>query len=288
LCFQRGLRLKPAYERKAYVNKSEYRAPDGSESAFSQELIALIRSYYILLIAGPIIIALAAFAVLSCLPDKYTSIAYLRMDREEARSFMTMATSPAVADKALASYPDAGTSTESRIRYLTERVGLTDTEPLLADREVVRMFIFEVTSGDAREAQAINSHLIDAWLETVPFPQTQRTFLEGELSRNKVVADDTSVLLGRLQKDTSGPLSPPIANLTSSLIRRLDQSLALVNAIGKKLAGVTRDAVVAPPNLPQEPARVRKGVAILAGLLSIPVILAFLAFARLLSRGRSA
>jgi hypothetical protein len=267
------------------VNRSEHRVLDGSEGAFSQELIALIRSHYILLLAGPIVIALATFAISSFLPDKYTSISYLRMNREMSRSFMTMTISPAIVDKVLARYPEAGTSTESRIRYLTERIALTDTEPLLADREVARIFIFEITANDAREAQQINSDLIDAWLETNPLLQTERSFLEGELNRNRVTADAGLALIDRLQKDVSSPLTPAMAKLNSSLIRRLDQSLALVDAMQKRLAGVTREAIVAPPNLPQEPARARKGLAILAGLLSIPVILALLACARLLSRG---
>jgi hypothetical protein len=271
------------------VNTLEKAKPAQISDCFSQEAITIFASHYLLLLVGPIVAGLLAYGVSSFFPAKYVSVAYLRMVPSTAPMFVGMVTSPTIVNKVLSKYPNLPEAVERRVRFVSQRIGLTDTEPS-GDRQSMHLFLFDFTHDDPHMAQEINAALIDAWIETTPPGPVERANLERELDRLKITAAANSALIERLLKETTTLVAPnsmsgEIATLISSLITKRDQSLEAISKIEDRLAGVPRDIIVAPPNLPSESVRSRKGFAFLAAALALPVILAILLFVRRL-KGR--
>lgn len=271
------------------MNTLEKAKPAQIGDCFSQEAIAIFASHYLLLLVGPIVAGLLAYGVSSFFPAKYVSVAYLRMVPSTAPMFVGMVTSPTIVNKVLSKYPNLPEAVEQRARFVSQRIGLTDTEPS-GDRQSTHLFVFDFTHDDPHMAQEINAALIDAWIETTLPGPVERANLERELDRLKITAAANSALIERLQKEAPSLVAPnsmssEIATLISSLITKRDQSLEAIGKIEDKLAGVPPDIIVSAPNLPSESARSRKGFAFLAAALALPVILAILLFVRRL-KGR--
>lgn len=270
----------------------EFPASDG-ERLFSQELVMAVAHHYWLLLIGPILVGLVAYAIASAVPGKYTSTAYLRIDRAMARSLEAIMTSPAEADKILSKYPETGSNTEARVRYLYDNLWLTDVEPQ-GDRQTIRLFRLDIAHWDPKVAQAINGQLIDAWMNTTLPPPNERANLEADLERNKTAAASNTALIQQLQKEATTLVAPnsisgEIATPISSLITKRDQNLAAIITLQNKLAGVTRDAVAMPPHLPGEPSVPKKrAIALLSGIAAIPVLLVVILLGRRFAPGRSA
>ena len=271
---------------------SRFPAPD-DERLFSQELVMAVAHHYWVLLIGPILVGLLAYAIASAVPGKYTSTAYLRIDRSMARSLEAIMTAPAEADKILSKYPETGSSTEARVRYLYDNLWLTDIEPQ-GDRQTVRLFRLDIAHWDPQVAQAINTQLIEAWLNTTLPPPSERANLEAELERNKTAAALNTGLIQQLQKEattlvTPNSISGEIATPISSLITKRDQSLAAITMLQNKLAGVTSDVIAMPPHLPGEPSVPKKKIiAILSAIAAIPVLLIVILLGRRFVPGRSA
>ena len=268
-----------------------YPSPE-SDKVFTQELVMGVFHHYPLLLLGPLFVALAAYIVAATLPSKYTSVAYLRMDRATARSVEALMTSPELGGKVLSKYPDIANSPEGHVRYLTQNLALRDIEPL-GDRGSVRLFRLEFTHHIPREAQAISAQLIDAWLETTRPGPFERANIEGELKRNKIAADSNSALIAQLQKEATSLVMPnslpgEIATPISGLINARDKNLGAITELEKRLAGISRDVIVAQPHLPVDPSRPQKrALAILWGVGAIPVFLALILLGRFFAPGRS-
>ena len=270
----------------------EFPTPD-SERLFSQELVMAVAHHYWLLLLGPILVGLIAYAIASAVPGKYTSTAYLRIDRAMARSLEAIMTSPAEADKILSKYPETGSSTEARVRYIYDNLWLTDIEPQ-GDRQTIRLFRLDIAHWDPKVAQAINSQLIDAWMKTTLPPPNERANLEADLERNKIAAASNTALIQQLQKEATTLVAPnsisgEIATPISSLITKRDQNLAAIVTLQNKLAGVTHDAIAIPPHLPGEPSVPKvKAIALLSGIAAIPILLIVILLGRRFAPGRSA
>jgi uncharacterized protein involved in exopolysaccharide biosynthesis len=272
--------------------KQDSRFPE-SEKLFSQELVMAAANHYWLLLIGPIVVGLIAYAIASVVPGKYTSTSFLRIDRGQARSLEALMTSPGEAEKILSKYPATGSSIEARVRYLSSNLGLTDVEPG-GDRQTVRLFRLDISYWDPQTAQAINSQLIDEWLGTTLPPPTERATLEAELERNKVAAAANTALIQQLQKEATTLVAPnsmsgEIASPISDLITKRDMNQAMIVTLQNKLAGVPRDVIAVPPHLPEEPSVPKKGaVAILSGVAAIPALLILVLLGRRFAPGRSA
>lgn len=270
----------------------ELPAPDG-ERLFSQDLVMAVAHHYRLLLIGPILIALLAYAIAWVVPAKYISTAYLRIDRAMARTLEAIMTSPAEADRVLSKYPETGSTPEARIRYLSDNLWLTDIEPL-GDRQTVRLFRLDIAHWDPQSAQTINSQLIEAWLNTTLPPPGERANLEAELERNRIAAASNTALIQQLQKEattlvTPNSISGEIATPISSLISKRDLNLATMVTLQNKLAGLTRDVIAMPPHLPREPGLPKKkAIAILSGIAAFPGLLIIILLGRRFAPGRSA
>lgn len=261
-------------------------------SFYQQELIAAIGKYYYILIVGPIIVAITAYFLAGLLPPKYSSIAFLRIDKADSRTLESAMQMPTLLDGVLNEFPEAGDTPEKRLEFVAKNLRITDSEPQ-GDRGTIRPYRIQFTFSDPAGAQKIASDLIDAWLATtIPGPD-RISILEGEIARYELVAKSASDLLDRIQREATTIVMPDsitgeIATPIVSLITRRDDSLAAVSRLNREMQGVSRDVIVAPPHLPAEPIRRQSTYAILAFLASIPLFLALVMFGRFFARSRSA
>ncbi len=148
------------------MKSKEQSVQAGSEITFDQEMVSAIAQHFPLLLIGPLLVALAAYLLASPSPIEYASVSLLRIDRTAARSLQTLVTAPPVANDILARYAGAGDSPESRARFLSQHLRLTDPEPA-SDHPGDRLFRLEVTHTNPRIAQAIASDVIAAWLHSL-------------------------------------------------------------------------------------------------------------------------
>jgi uncharacterized protein involved in exopolysaccharide biosynthesis len=228
-----------------------------------QEFVATVRKYWLLLVIIPVIAGALAYLVTSTLPGKYTSIAYLRIDRATERSAEALMTSPEIADKVLADDATAGATTEARISFLSESMKLKDTNPR-GDERVPRIYRLTVTHTDAKRAQQIAVKLIDSWLNTTVPGVVERKALEAEIERDKSAVESITKLIERLQNEAIHLLVPnslagEIASPISALLTKRSETITRIADLERRLDGVPHDVVVGKPHLPEETTWPRKG-----------------------------
>jgi hypothetical protein len=259
---------------------------------FSQELVMAFLDHIPLMVIGPPVIAVLAYLVLVGLaPGAYTSTSILRLDRATARVMQGVMTSPIIADRVLSRYSGAPANIEGRARYVAKNLSIVESDP--GERQGDRIYRMEFKYPDARAAQSISSDLIDAWLTTtVPGPNEQKN-LQAELERLKLSVATNSKLIEQLRGEATTLLSPnsmpgELATPISALIAKRDQSLATMVGVESRLAGLSRDVIVLPPDLPQT-AEVsgKRGLTILAGFAGAVLLFTLVLLGRYYAPGRS-
>jgi hypothetical protein len=101
---------------------SEYLA-----TSFDQGLMAAIRRHGLVLLLGPMAVALLFYAVNPNLPGMYVSKAYLRLDGASAELLARERTNPLVADQLLGGLPETNEkTTTTRLYYLLTFMELVD------------------------------------------------------------------------------------------------------------------------------------------------------------------
>jgi hypothetical protein len=231
-----------------------------------------------LLLVGPIVAGLIAFAVASALPKWYTSVVYLNLDETGARVADARMRSNPVLDKVLSEYTPPKNTLEARRQYLEDnrRIVVAAGET----QKTSKLFRMEYTDTSPRIAQKVNSLFIAAWLESTKPQTNSRQTIEAEIERTDTQAKSISELIDRLQKDAptllaqslQGELATPILGL----ITKRDQNLATLIELRNSLQGKSSDVVFGQPDLPEEPSWPRRGV--IAGLVGFSTGLLLLIF----------
>ena len=207
-----------------------------------------------LLVFGPVIAALVAFAVASVLPKWYTSVAYLVVDETGARVADARMRSTPVLDKVLAEFPAPGDTLEARRRFLDRNLRM-----VVAAGETQKtsgLFRLEYSDKHPRVAQKVNSLFIDAWLASTQPRPDRRTEIEAEIERTDLQTKSVTQLIDRLQKDAPSLVSQsPQGELATSILgltTKRDQNLANLITLRRLLNGVSRDVLFGSPDLPEE------------------------------------
>lgn len=260
------------------------------ERVFNQELVAAFRDHLPLMLIGPAIIAALTYLLLWLQPGSYVSTTMLRIDRPTARAMQAVMTSPAMADRILSKYRSVPAGREARATILSGNLSVAEIDS--SERPGERMYRMEVRHANPKDAQSISSDLIDAWLETTVPGATERKTLEAEIERLKLSVAINSQLIERLQREATTLLSPnsmagELATPISTLIAKRDQSLTAIITAQNKLAGIPRDVIILPPDLPQTAALPGKGgIALLAGFAAMPLLFTLVLLGRYFAPGR--
>ncbi|HEV7877797.1 hypothetical protein [Bradyrhizobium sp.] len=219
------------------------------------ELVGVILDNLKLLVVGPVIAALVAFAAASVLPKWYTSVAYLAVDETGARVADARMRSVPVLDKVLAEFHAPGDTLEARRRYLDRNLRM-----VVAAGETQKtsgLFRLEYSDRDPRLAKKVTSLFIDAWLASTQPRPDRRAELEAEIERTDLQTTSVTQLIDRLQKDSSSLISQSpqgeLATTILGLTAKRDQNLANLITLRGLLKGVSRDVLFGLPDLPEEP-----------------------------------
>jgi uncharacterized protein involved in exopolysaccharide biosynthesis len=226
-----------------------------------------------LLLIGPLIVGVIAFAIASALPKWYTSTAYLSLDEAGAHSADSLMRSTPVLDKVLAKL-NAPQESDRRSLDSAPRIVAAAGEI----QATSKLFRLEYSGRDPRQAQKINTLFIEAWLDSTKPPPEKRKAIEAEIERRDSQARLISQLLDRLQKEAPSlivqnqrELATPILNL---IVKR-DQNLDAITELRNSLNGLSSDVVFGQPDLPQAPSWPKKGyITILAMVVTTLLLLA--------------
>jgi hypothetical protein len=228
--------------------------PTTGASGF-RELIVVISDNLKLLVLGPVVAALVAFAVTSVLPKWYTSAAYLAVDETGARVADARMRSVPILDKVLAEFHAPGDTLEARRRFLDRNLRMVVAAG--ETQKTSSLFRLEYSDKDPPVAQKVNSLFIDAWLASTRPRPDRRTEIEAEIERTDLQTKSVTQLIDRLQKDAPSLVSQgPQGELATSILgltTKRDQNLANLITLRNLLNGVSRDVVFGLPDLPEEP-----------------------------------
>jgi uncharacterized protein involved in exopolysaccharide biosynthesis len=251
-----------------------------------RSFIGVVSDNLKLLVLGTIVAGLIAFGLAGVWPKSYTSVAYLTIDENEAKTADARMRSTLVLDKVLAEFKVPEDTLEARRRHLEENrriIVATGTSP-----KTPGLFRLEYSDRDPAAAQKINSSFIEAWLASTQPPPERRATLEAEIQRSDLQVQSISQLIDRLVKDAPSLIAPSslqgeLATPIASLIAKRDEGLANLTKLRDLLKGVSRDVIFAPPDLPEEPSWPKVGIiTLLATFASALLLLVFVVLRRFL------
>jgi uncharacterized protein involved in exopolysaccharide biosynthesis len=259
----------------------------GNEFGFLDVLIVIARNLRLLILA-PIVAGLLGFGIAYVWPPKYASVAYLTFPvepekqtdafKDAFKSAEALMRSPTVLDVVLKQYPQLGSPDRQR-RELDRRIVWAAARG--SDRKTPNVVVVSIEDDSPERARAINIALLEAWLEETKPKPDRRARLEAQLMRTEGQLKAVSDLFDRLTGETPKLVLPGMQNeLASSLSGLLSQRaihIANIEALKLALAGVSRDVIVVPPTLPDEPSWPKKTlVAASAAAGTVLVLLLFL------------
>jgi hypothetical protein len=219
------------------------------------EFVGLILDNLKLLVIGPVVAALVAFAAISVLPKWYTSVAYLAVDEAGARVADARMRSVPVLDKVLAEFRAPGDTLEARRRYLDRNLRMVVAAG--ETQKTSTLFRLEYSDRDPHLAKKVISLFTDAWLESTQPRPDRRAEIEAEIERTDLQTKSITQLIDRLQKDSSSLVSQnpqgELATTILGLTAKRDQNLANLIILRGSLNGISRDVLFGPPDLPEEP-----------------------------------
>ncbi len=142
--------------------------PSLADRLFDREMITALRRRYPLLLLGPIVAALAVYAINPDLPGMYASRAYLRLDPATAESLSNQRRNPALADRLFGALAETShKSNAARVEFLSTFMSLAEVGPS-GSGEAVRLYRLEMIYSDPVIAQSINREMLDHWLAVFP------------------------------------------------------------------------------------------------------------------------
>ena len=254
----------------------------GNEFGFLDVLIIIAQNLRLLILA-PILAGSLGFGIAYVWPPKYASLAYLTFPAESEKqtdafkSAEALMRSPPVLDVVLKQYPLPGLPDRQR-RELDKRIVWSAARG--ADRKTPNVVVVSIEDDSPQRARAINTALLEAWLEETKPKPDRRARLEAHLERTEGQLKAVSDLFDRLTGETPKLVLPGMQNeLASSLSGLLAQRAshtATIEALKLALAGVSRDVIIVPPTLPDEPSWPRK--ALFAVSAAAGTVLALLLF----------
>lgn len=240
------------------------------------DLLLVVVENLKLLIFGPVVIGLLAFAIAYALPKSFTSQTILALPASASASASAQAAamlvSPLVLDNVIKSHNlMSGHTIEVARMTLASQIKVTTGKDGL-----LRL---DVTSITPSQAQDIANALLDAWFKSTEPGKQDRADLEKKLAYAKTALASVSHLLDRLTTGGSTLLRKPltVGDASTSLVAVGElqaRYLMEVLSIPRLLQGLSRDVVVQPPTLPTEPVAPKKSlIAVFAALGSCVALL---------------
>lgn len=247
-----------------------------------------------LLLIGPLVAGILAFAIASFLPRSYTSVAYLSVDEAGAQAIDARMRSIPVTDAVLSHGDVPGTSAQARRDYIARNTRIMVAPGLV--RKTARLYRMEYSDRSPESARTIHLRLLEAWLESTKPGPDERAASETEIRRLDAQAKSMQTLIGELEDDMREPAlrtsRGTFAQMIVTLSIRQDETLARLAALRSSLNGVSRDIVAGEPTLPDEPSWPNTAVIVILTVAATSLVLPILLMVgpplrRLLRRART-
>ena len=221
------------------------------------DLLAMLVENCKLLLLGPALAGLVAFAISFVIPQKFVTEAILLVPTPTANSVQSAAQaaalmrSPLVLDQIIAALDLAnGKSINIARREFDDNMKVT-----VGKDSLLRL---ELTGPSPARAQTLANAVIDTWIKTTKPNEQDRRDLETRLSYAKSSLEGVTALQARLSKSAdylAQPLSRGEAgNALISVSEMQSRYLNEVLSTTRALQGISRDVVVQSPTLPDQPA----------------------------------
>ena len=238
------------------------------------DLLVVLAESLKLLIAGPLVIGLLAYAICHVLPQSFVSQSILSLPSSSQTPTQAVAVmvSPLVLDPIIEQLNQTGgRSIQDSRTALAKQINAS-----VGKDGLIRL---DVTANSAVLAQNIANAVIDSWLKTTLPAQLDRADLEKRLAYARASLQAVDGLLQSLSAEGLAALSKALtrgdAGVSIVAVGELQaRYLSEILNTTRALRGLTRDVVVQPPTKPAEPVAPKKGlVATLAAIGSGVVLL---------------
>ncbi len=244
------------------------------------DLLVVVAENLRLLILGPILIGLLAFAATFVLPLSFSSQAILVLPstpQTPAQAAIVMV-SPLVLDPVV-----RGLNLSTGQPIDVARIGLASRIKATVGKD--GLLRLEVTADTPQEAQAIGNAIIDTWLKSTVPGKLDLADLEKRLEFAKASLESVRRFQALLTSDDGTNLSKPLtrgeAGTSIIAIGELQaRYLAEVLSIPRVLQGLSRDVVLQSPTLPTEPVAPKKSLITALATLGGGVVLLLWAYLR--------
>jgi hypothetical protein len=182
----------------------------------------------------------------------------------------------AFADAVLPKFSDVGQNSEERKRYLQNNLRIV---PAAAGRTPT-VYELHVSHHDPAVAKQLASDVLGRWLELSKPKPVRKAQLKADLARYKSQVEELTNLIRRLTNESKvlihpNTLSGEIATPIYELYAKRDEASRSIAKIEEQLAGIPRDAILVPPNLPTERSSFAGWTALTAVAIGLLIMLAF-------------
>ena len=260
------------------LNVSEAIQPVQQDQFDLLDILVTLAENIKLLIVGPLLMGLCAFAIAFIVPKTFESIAVLKAEQATA-SLMTTA---AVLDPVAASLGlTQEESVEEARRLLREQikatVGRTD-----------KLLTLTVSATAPQQAQAIaNAVLQQTYVQSRP-KGSELARLETQLKDAKALtksAEDAAVTLLKRMESNGAATGTESARGYAELLNVAAAAQNQVAAVQTLLEGVTDAQLIQAPTLPQKASKPKKGLIAIGATLAAGLALMLFVFVRQAVRG---
>ena len=212
----------------------------------------LLSRYYLAVVLVGIAAALAGWSLAQILPKRYTSSVYIRLDESAARNADALMSAAPILDRIIAKTNITGASIEDRRRQLDAKRSLS-----VAPNEIARtgnLFRMEVTDIDPARARQLNSAFLDAWIEATKPGPDRKAVLDAEIERLQQELKWTLDSIEEVKKNPAASVSSPLGSgsALATLLDKYDEIGGLLDKLRQQRQGVSRDAILSDPTMPEE------------------------------------
>lgn len=202
------------------------------------------------------IVATAAWYYL--LVPTYQSEAYIAISRDNPGRQKAMLYSPAVLDPIITGSLDSDSAKDSARASLRKKVTVEPAQG--EDRKAPSVFAIRVKDADPKAAHGIATAVLDQLIKNSQPRPVQRERLVADIAHTQAQRDEINQLIERFESESqsllssqsdSGELATPLAQL----IAKRASFDAKIDNLNNQLEGITTDAILSPPTLPDTAAR---------------------------------
>ena len=234
------------------------RYDDFAELTPARVLVEVLGRWRFILAAAVFGALLATAAWYYMLTPTYQSEAYIAISRDNPGRQKAMLYSPVVLDPIITGSLASDTARDRARAVLRRKVTIEPAQG--EDRKSPSVFALRVEDKSPQQAHAIATAVLDQFIKTSQPRPVQRERLLADIEHAQAQRDEIIQLIERFESETatlissqsdSGELATPLAQL----IAKRAAFDARIEDLNNQIQGMTTDAILSPPTLPDTASR---------------------------------